>query len=76
MPLGFICQKLKPFRTDIKRTFYLIKENRFCMEKTNFYMGIENFSIHVIEHYIIINQNILFDNLKSGKISSILNLNY
>ena len=42
------------------------------MEKTNFYMGIENFSIHVIEDYIIITQNIIFDNQKSGKISSIL----
>lgn len=46
------------------------------MEKSNRYKGIENVTIHVIEHDIVLTQDIIFDYLKSGKISPVLNLNY
>ena len=46
------------------------------MEKNNRYKGIENVTIHVIKHDIVLTQAIIFDYLKSGKISPVLNLNY
>jgi len=75
-PHSLIYQKLKPFRTGIERTFGLVKENRYRMEKTNFYKGINNVTIHAIEHDIVLTQDIIFDYMKSGKISPVLNLNY
>ncbi len=45
------------------------------MEIINFYKGIDNVSIHVIEHDIVLTQDIIFDYLMSGKISPVLNLN-
>lgn len=71
-----IYKKLKPFRTGIERTFGLVKENRYRMERTNFYKGIDNVTIHVIEHDIVLTQDIIFDYLMTGKKSPILNLNY
>ena len=76
VPHSLIYKKLKPFRTGIERTFGLVKENRYFMEKSNRYKGIENVTIHAIEHDIVLTQDIIFDYLKSGKISPVLNLNY
>ena len=76
IPHSLIYKKLKPFRTGIERTFALVKENRYFMEISNRYKGIDNVTIHVIEHDIVLTQDIIFDYLKSGKISPVLNLNY
>ena len=76
IPHSLIYKKLKPFRTGIERTFALVKENRYFMEMSNRYKGIDNVTIHVIEHDIVLTQDIIFDYLKSGKISPVLNLNY
>ena len=76
MPHSLIYKKLKPFRTGIERTFGLVKENRYRMEISNSYTGIDNVSIHIIEHDIVLTQDIIFDYIKTGKISPVLNLNY
>jgi hypothetical protein len=76
IPHSLIYKKLKPFRTGIERTFGLVKENRYRMEMSNSYIGIDNVSIHVIEHDIVLTQDIIFDYIKTGKISPVLNLNY
>ena len=76
VPHSLIYKKLKPFRTGIERTFGLVKENRYRMEISNFYKGIDNVSIHAIEHDIVLTQDIIFDYIKTGKLSSVLNLNY
>ena len=76
VPHSLIYKKLKPFRTGIERTFGLVKENRYRMEMSNSYIGIDNVTIHVIEHDIVLTQDIIFDYLKTGKISPVLNLNY
>ena len=73
---SLIYKKLKPFRTGIERTFGLVKENRYRMEMSNFYKGIDNVTIHAIEHDIVLTQDIIFDYIKTGKISPVLNLNY
>ncbi len=46
------------------------------MEHTNCYKGMENVTIHAIEHDIVLTEDIIFDYLKTGKKSSVLNLNY
>lgn len=76
LPHNLIYQKLKPFRTGIERTFGLVKENRYRMEITNFYKGIDNVTIHAIEHDIVLTHDIVFDYIETGKISPVLNLNY
>ena len=76
VPHSLIYKKLKPFRTGIERTFGLVKENRYRMEISNFYKGIDNVTIHTIEHDIVLTQDIISDYLKTGKLSSVLNLNY
>jgi hypothetical protein len=76
VPHSLIYKKLKPFRTGIERTFGLVKENRYRMEISNIYKGIDNVTIHAIEHDIVLTQDIIFDYMKSGKISPVLNLNY
>lgn len=76
VPHSLIYRKLKPFRTGIERTFGLVKENRYRMEKSNFYMGIDNVTIHAIEHDIVLTQDIIFDYLKTGKLSPVININY
>jgi hypothetical protein len=76
LPHSLIYQKLKPFRTGIERTFGLVKENRYRMEISNFYKGTDNVTIHVIEHDIVLTQDIIFDYISTGKISPVLNLNY
>jgi hypothetical protein len=76
LPHSLIYQKLKPFRTGIERTFGLVKENRYRMEISNFYKGTDNVTIHAIEHDIVLTQDIVFDYIRTGKISPVLNLNY
>lgn len=46
------------------------------MEISNFYKGIDNVTIHAIEHDIALTQNIIFDYLKTGKLSPVINFNY
>jgi hypothetical protein len=46
------------------------------MEISNRYKGIENVTIHAIEHDIALTQDIIFDYTKTGKLSPVLNLNY
>ena len=74
LPHSLIYKKFKPFRTGIERTFGLVKENRYCMEISNSYTGIANVTMHVIEHEIVLTQDIIFDYLKSGKLSPVLKL--
>ena len=44
------------------------------METSNSYTGLDNVTIHVIEHDIVLTQDIIFDYLKSGKLSPVLKL--
>jgi len=76
LPHSAIYQKLKPLRTGIERTFALVKENRYRMEQTNRYKGIDNVTIHVIEHDIVLTQDIIYEFLTTGKKSPVLKLNY
>ena len=76
MPHSLIYEKLKPFRTGIERAFGLVKENRYRMEISNFYKGIDNVTIHAIEHDVVLTHDVIFDYIKSGKISPVINLNY
>ena len=76
VPHSLIYKKLKPFRTGIERTFGLVKENRYRMEISNFYKGIDNVTIHAVEHDIALTHDITFDYTRTGKISPVLNLNY
>jgi len=76
MPHSLIYQKLKPFRTGIERTFGLVKENRYRMEISNFYKGLKTVMIHANEHDIVLTQDIIYDYIKLGKISPVINLNY
>ena len=74
IPHSAIYKKLKPFRTGIERTFGLVKENRYRMEQTNFYKGIDHVTIHAVEHDIVLTQDIIFDYIMTGKKSPVLNL--
>ena len=76
LPHNAIYRKLKPLRTGIERTFVLVKENRYRMEQTNLYRGIDNVTIHAIEHDIVLTQDIIFDYIMTGKKSPVLKLNY
>jgi hypothetical protein len=76
LPHSSIYKKMKPFRTGIERTFGLVKENRYRMEKANFYKGLDHVTIHAIEHDIVLTHDIIFDYIKTGKISPVINLNY
>ena len=72
IPDSVIYKKLKPFRTAIERGFGLVKENRYRMEHTNTYMGIDNVAMHVIEHDIVLTQDIIFAYKTTGKISPVI----
>jgi hypothetical protein len=76
IPASIIYRKLKPLRTAIERTYGLVKENRYRMETTNTYMGLDNVLMHVIEHDIALTLDIIFMFKKEGKISPVLKLNY
>jgi len=76
LPHSAIYQKMTPLRTGIERTFGLVKENRYRMEKTNFYKGIDHVTIHAVEHDIVLTQDIIFEYIMTGKKSPVLKLNY
>jgi len=71
-PDTIIYKRLKPFRTAIERGFGLLKENRYRMEYTNTYMGIDNVTMHVIEHDIVLTQDIIFGCKTTGKVSPVI----
>lgn len=71
-PDTVIYKKLKPFRTAIERGFGLLKENRYRIEYTNTYMGIDNVTMHVIEHDIVLTQDIIFGYKTTGKVSPVI----
>ena len=71
-----IYKQLKPMRTSIEREYGLVKENRYKMEHTNTYQGIDNVAIHVIEHDITLTQDIIFEFQKSKQRSPVLKFNY
>jgi len=39
-------------------------------------MGIDNVTIHAVEHDIVLTQDMIFDYLRTGKKSTVLKLNY
>jgi len=63
-------------RTAIERNYGLVKKNRYRMENTNTYMGLDNVLMHIIEHDIVLTLDIIFMFKQSGKISPLLKLNY
>ena len=63
-------------RTSIERNYGLVKDNRYRMENTNTYMGIDNVLMHVIEHDISLTLDIIFMFRRYDKISPLLKLNY
>lgn len=71
-PNSIIYQRLKPLRTAIERNYGLVKENRYRMEWTNTYMGIDNVTMHVIEHDIVLALDVMFDYKKKGKLSPLI----
>jgi len=42
------------------------------MEHTNTYMGIDNVAMHVIEHDIVLTQDIIFGYKTNGKVSPVI----
>ena len=76
IPGSTIYKKLKPMRTAIERNYGLVKENRYRMERTNTYMGLDNVLMHIVEHDISLTLDIIFMFKRYGKISPLLNLNY
>ncbi len=72
IPDSIIYKKLKPFRTAVERGFGLVKENRYRMEYTNTYMGIDNVAMHVIEHDIVLTQDVMFGYKTTGKVSPVI----
>ena len=63
-------------RTAIEKNYGLVKENRYRMEHTNTYMGVDNVLMHVIEHDITLTLDIIFMFKRYEKISPLLKLNY
>lgn len=72
LPTSVIYKHLKSYRTAIEREYGLVKENRYKMEYTNTYKGIDNVLIHVIEHDITLTQDIIFNFKKLGEISPVV----
>jgi hypothetical protein len=72
IPSTIIYKRLKPLRTAIEREYGLIKENRYRMEYINTYTGIDNVTMHVIEHDIALTQDIIFDFKRSGLKSPVI----
>ena len=46
------------------------------MEESNFYKGIDDVSIHAVEHEIILTQDIISDYVPSGRESPVQKMNY
>ena len=76
VPGTIIYKRLKPLRTAIEREYGLVKENRYKMEHTNTYHGIDNVTIHVIEHDITLTQDIIYNFRRSGLKSPVLKVDY
>jgi hypothetical protein len=74
LPTMVIYRKLKSYRTCIERTYGLFKENRYRMEMNNTYTGHDNVLMHVIDHDIVLTQDIINDYLSSGKLSPVIKL--
>ncbi len=74
IPGSRLYEHLKPLHTGIERYYGLTKENRYYMEHNNTYMGHDNVLIHVIEHDIVATLDILYEHLKTGKWSDVLNI--
>jgi hypothetical protein len=72
LPNTIIYKRLKRFRTGIERTYALVKENRYRMETSNTYVGHDNVLMHVIEHDIVLTQDIIYDYLNNGQVSPII----
>jgi hypothetical protein len=72
LPSSIIYKHLKPYRTAVEREYGLVKDNRYKMEYTNTYKGIENVLIHVIEHDITLTQDMIFNFKKFGQMSPVL----
>lgn len=72
LPNSIIYKTLKPYRTAIERNYGLVKENRYRLEYINTYKGFDNVLMHVIEHDIVLTQDVIFGFMKSGKISSVI----
>ena len=73
-PGSLIYEKLKKYRTGIERYYGLVKENRYRMESSNVYKGLDNITIHVIEHDIVQTQDIIYDFLTTGNKSPVVKL--
>ena len=73
-PENLIYKKLKKQRTSIERFYGLVKENRYHMESSNRYKGINYINIHVIEHDIVLSQDIIYYFLATGKKSPVVKL--
>jgi len=72
LPNTIIYKRLKPFRTGIERTYALVKENRYIMETSNTYVGLDNVLMHVVEHDIVLTQDIIYDYLNNGQVSPVI----
>lgn len=73
-PGSMIYRKVKRYRTGIERYYGLVKENRYRMESSNRYKGIDNINIHVTEHDIVLTQDIIYDFLTTGNKSPVVKL--
>ncbi len=60
----------------LKEPLLSLKENRYRMEMSNCYKGVDDVTIHAIEHDIVLTQDIIFGYIKTGQVSPVLNLNY
>jgi len=69
-----IYEFLKMLRTGIERVYGLLKANRYRMEGTNTYTGVDNVLMHVLEHDIVLAQDILFDHHVHGKLGPVLDV--
>lgn len=45
---------------------------RFIKGHTNIYMGIDNVAMHIIEHDIVLTQDIIFGYKTTGKVSPVI----
>jgi hypothetical protein len=69
-----IYEFLKPLRTGIERTYGLVKTNRYRMEVNNTYVGADNVLMHVIEHDLVLTQDIIHNYRCTGQKSPVLDV--
>ena len=72
LPNTVIYRGVKPFRTGIERTYAPVKENPYRMETSNTYVGLDNVLMHVVEHDIVLTQDIIYDYLNNGRVSPVI----